>query len=99
MEFPPGRYSSPIVMLCIFAQNCLVRLKPAMATSTSASAVSQFGLMRGGSYGILDVSIALSGNSTKRRTKLSLSISNISYSRVWYALARDRSDVYVPLCL
>ncbi len=49
VTFGPGRYSSPMVMLFMFYHAYLVRLKPARATSTSACAVSQFGLMRGGS--------------------------------------------------
>lgn len=73
MRCTPGRYSSPIVMLCILAHTCLVRLKPAMATSISASAVSQFGLIRGGSYNNLVVRNAISRNSTRTCTISSLS--------------------------
>lgn len=51
-----------LVVLCIFAHPCLVRLKPAMVTSTSASAVSQFGLIGGESYEVFKVTVSLWGD-------------------------------------
>lgn len=57
----PGKYSSPITILCSagVAHKARKRLKPAMATSLSVGAVSQFGLMTGGSDVLLEVMLTV----------------------------------------
>ena len=82
-------------MLCMLAENYLVRLKPAMATSTSASAVSQSKSMRGGSYESFEINIALFRDGRKGRTRFRLRFRDNSCFRVGCVSARDRSEGYV----